>query len=169
MKPNIPDFSSAKVLVVGDLMLDRYWHGNTSRISPEAPVPVVHVGETEERAGGAGNVALNVSILGAEAAVMGFTGDDEAAASLQTRLEHAGVQCHFQRLANYPTITKLRVISRHQQLIRLDFEDGFYQSDSSQLLGRFKQSLLECDVIVLSDYGKGTLQHVQQLITAGRW
>ncbi|MGD8595088.1 MAG: bifunctional D-glycero-beta-D-manno-heptose-7-phosphate kinase/D-glycero-beta-D-manno-heptose 1-phosphate adenylyltransferase HldE [Gammaproteobacteria bacterium] len=168
MKPNIPDFSSAKVLVVGDLMLDRYWHGNTSRISPEAPVPVVHVGETEERAGGAGNVALNVSILGAEAAVMGFTGDDEAAASLQTRLEHAGVQCHFQRLANYPTITKLRVISRHQQLIRLDFEDGFYQSDSSQLLGRFKQSLLECDVIVLSDYGKGTLQHVQQLITAGR-
>jgi D-beta-D-heptose 7-phosphate kinase/D-beta-D-heptose 1-phosphate adenosyltransferase len=168
MKPNIPDFSSAKVLVVGDLMLDRYWHGNTSRISPEAPVPVVHVGETEERAGGAGNVALNVSILGAEAAVMGFTGDDEAAATLQTRLEHAGVQCHFQRLANYPTITKLRVISRHQQLIRLDFEDGFYQSDSSQLLGRFKQSLLECDVIVLSDYGKGTLQHVQQLITAGR-
>ena len=168
MKPHIPDFSSAKVLVVGDLMLDRYWHGNTSRISPEAPVPVVHVGETEERAGGAGNVALNISILGAKAAVMGFTGDDEAAISLQTRLEHAGVQCYFERLPNYPTITKLRVISRHQQLIRLDFEDGFYSSDSSQLLERFQQILPEYDVVVLSDYGKGTLQDVQQLIAASR-
>jgi D-beta-D-heptose 7-phosphate kinase/D-beta-D-heptose 1-phosphate adenosyltransferase len=166
MKPHIPDFSSAKLLVVGDLMLDRYWHGNTSRISPEAPVPVVHVGETEERAGGAGNVALNVSILGAKAAVMGFTGDDEAAGSLQIRLEHAGVQCHFERLAKFPTITKLRVISRHQQLIRLDFEDGFYKNDSSQLLKRFKQMLPDYDVVVLSDYGKGTLQQVQQLITA---
>jgi D-beta-D-heptose 7-phosphate kinase/D-beta-D-heptose 1-phosphate adenosyltransferase len=168
MKPHIPDFSSAKVLVVGDLMLDRYWHGNTSRISPEAPVPVVHVGETEERAGGAGNVALNVSILGAKAAVMGFTGDDEAAGSLQTRLEHAGVQCHFERLPKYPTITKLRVISRHQQLIRLDFEDGFYENDPVKLLARFKLSLPDHDVVVLSDYGKGTLQHVQQLITACR-
>jgi len=166
MKPHIPDFSCAKVLVVGDLMLDRYWHGNTSRISPEAPVPVVHVGETEERAGGAGNVALNVSILGAKAAVMGFTGDDEAAVSLQTRLEHAGVQCHFERLAKFPTITKLRVISRHQQLIRLDFEDGFYKNDPAGLLKRFSQSLPEYDVVVLSDYGKGTLQQVQQLITA---
>ncbi|WP_455212051.1 bifunctional D-glycero-beta-D-manno-heptose-7-phosphate kinase/D-glycero-beta-D-manno-heptose 1-phosphate adenylyltransferase HldE [Kaarinaea lacus] len=168
MKLHIPDFSSAKVLVVGDLMLDRYWHGNTSRISPEAPVPVVHVGETEERAGGAGNVALNVSILGGKAAVMGFTGEDEAAASLQTRLEHAGVKCHFERLAAFPTITKLRVISRHQQLIRLDFEDGFYKNDPAKLLERFKQNLPNHDVVVLSDYGKGTLQHVQQLITASR-
>jgi D-beta-D-heptose 7-phosphate kinase/D-beta-D-heptose 1-phosphate adenosyltransferase len=168
MKLHIPDFSAAKVLVVGDLMLDRYWHGNTSRISPEAPVPVVHVGETEERAGGAGNVALNMSILGAKATVIGFTGEDEAAASLQTRLEHAGVQCHFERLAKYPTITKLRVISRHQQLIRLDFEDGFYKNDPTKLLKQFNQDLPECDVVVLSDYGKGTLQQVQQLISVSR-
>ncbi len=149
-------------------MLDRYWHGNTSRISPEAPVPVVHVGETEERAGGAGNVALNVSILGAKATVLGFTGDDEAAGSLQTRLEHAGVQCHFQRLPNYPTITKLRVISRHQQLIRLDFEDGFYHNDPAKLLESYNRNLAEHDVVVLSDYGKGTLTHVKQLIAACR-
>jgi len=166
MKPQIPDFSSAKVLVVGDLMLDRYWHGDTSRISPEAPVPVVHVGETEERAGGAGNVALNISILGATAAVMGFTGADEAAASLQTRLEHAGVQCQFEHLAGFPTITKLRVLSRHQQLIRLDFEDGFSRGDSTQLLKRFGDCISDYDVVVLSDYGKGTLQNVQQLISA---
>lgn len=168
MKPHIPDFSVAKVLVVGDLMLDRYWHGNTSRISPEAPVPVVHVGETEERAGGAGNVALNVSILGASAAVLGFTGDDDAAVSLQTRLEHAGVQCHFERLARFPTITKLRVISRHQQLIRLDFEDGFYKNDPARLLEEFKRCLPQYDVVVLSDYGKGTLQCIQQLISVAR-
>ena len=168
MKPQIPDFSSARVLVLGDLMLDRYWHGNTSRISPEAPVPVVHVGETEERAGGAGNVALNISILGAKVAVMGFTGDDEAATSLQTRLEHTGVQCHFARLSGFPTITKLRVISRHQQLIRLDFEDGFFCCDSLPLLERFNANLPDYDVVVLSDYGKGTLQNVQQLISVAR-
>jgi D-beta-D-heptose 7-phosphate kinase/D-beta-D-heptose 1-phosphate adenosyltransferase len=168
MKLQIPDFSSAKVLVVGDLMLDRYWHGNTSRISPEAPVPVVHVGETEERAGGAGNVALNISILGADAAVVGYTGADEAAGSLQTRLEHAGVQCHFESLADFPTITKLRVLSRHQQLIRLDFEDGFFRCDSARLLERFTALLPEYDVVVLSDYGKGTLQNARQLINAAR-
>ena len=99
MKPRIPDFTQAKVLVVGDLMLDRYWYGNTSRISPEAPVPVVHVGDIEERAGGAGNVALNISTLGAKATVIGLTGEDEAANSLQQCLEK---KVSNAALKNYP-------------------------------------------------------------------
>jgi D-beta-D-heptose 7-phosphate kinase/D-beta-D-heptose 1-phosphate adenosyltransferase len=168
MKPRIPDFSTAKVLVVGDLMLDRYWHGDTSRISPEAPVPVVHVGDTEERAGGAGNVAVNITALGGNATVVGLTGDDEAANSLQRRLQAARVQCEFERLAGYATVTKLRIISRHQQLIRLDFEDGFCGYDSKGLLSRYTGSVTQHDVVVLSDYSKGCLQATQEMIQAAR-
>jgi rfaE bifunctional protein, domain I/rfaE bifunctional protein, domain II len=168
MKLHIPDFSSSRVLVVGDLMLDRYWHGDTSRISPEAPVPVVHIGEAEERPGGAGNVALNIAALGGRAAVIGLTGQDEAADVLRRRLESEGVECHFERLEDYSTITKLRVISRHQQLIRCDFEDGFQGHDPLGLLQRFQAQLAAAGVVVLSDYGKGTLRAVRELITAAR-
>ncbi|MDH5324072.1 MAG: bifunctional D-glycero-beta-D-manno-heptose-7-phosphate kinase/D-glycero-beta-D-manno-heptose 1-phosphate adenylyltransferase HldE [Gammaproteobacteria bacterium] len=168
MKPNIPEFTTAKVLVVGDLMLDRYWHGNTSRISPEAPVPVVHVGEIEERPGGAGNVALNICRLGAQASVIGLTGDDDAATSLQTKLTASGVHCELERLAGYATVTKLRIVSRHQQLIRLDFEDGFCGFDSQVLLQRFRAMLPQFKVVVLSDYGKGSLVGVQELIKEAR-
>ncbi|WP_455204140.1 bifunctional D-glycero-beta-D-manno-heptose-7-phosphate kinase/D-glycero-beta-D-manno-heptose 1-phosphate adenylyltransferase HldE [Kaarinaea lacus] len=168
MKPHIPDFSSTKVLVLGDLMLDRYWHGNTSRISPEAPVPVVHIGEAEERAGGAGNVALNIAALGGQVTVIGLTGEDEAATSLATHLSDKGVKCEFERLAGLATITKLRIISRHQQLIRLDFEDGFNQQNSQALLPRFEAALSHYDIVVLSDYGKGSLHIVDQLIAAAR-
>ena len=129
MKLEMPLFQNAKLLVVGDVMLDRYWHGDASRISPEAPVPVVKVGNCEDRPGGAGNVALNVAALGSAATLVGIIGHDEAGAELKSRLEAAGVYCEFLRSENKPTITKLRVISQHQQLIRLDFEENFELAD----------------------------------------
>lgn len=168
MKLQIPAFDKAHVLVIGDVMLDRYWHGSTSRISPEAPVPVVHVRQNEERPGGAGNVALNIAALQAGTTVVGLTGDDEAANSLVRSLEAAGVQCRFQRLANTATITKLRVISRHQQLIRLDFEDGFESFDAVALLEMYNAALAGCGAVVISDYGKGTLKSLRELIDAAR-
>lgn len=160
MKLEIPAYDTARVLVVGDVMLDRYWHGDTSRISPEAPVPVVRVGAVEERPGGAGNVGLNIAALGAHVTVLGVTGNDGAAAVLQQRLEAAGVHCGFQRLPGRPTVTKLRVLSRHQQLIRLDFEDGFDGYDAAALRQQFQSALADADVVLLSDYGKGTLRPV---------
>lgn len=168
MKLTLPDFSRANVLVIGDLMLDRYWHGNTTRISPEAPVPVVLVGDAEERAGGSGNVALNIAALGAHAEVMGYTGDDEAANVLQQILTSAGVQCAFERVPDSSTVTKLRVISRHQQLIRLDFEDGFSNQRSDLLLARAAKDMAKAGAVVLSDYGKGTLRDIPALIKAAR-
>jgi D-beta-D-heptose 7-phosphate kinase/D-beta-D-heptose 1-phosphate adenosyltransferase len=168
MKIHIPVFDQARVLVVGDVMLDRYWHGATSRISPEAPVPVVHVGQSEERAGGAANVALNIVALGAQTCLLGVTGDDEPADSLETLLSATGIDCHFQKIADTPTVTKLRVISRHQQLIRLDFEDGFDAIDGAALMDSYRQELDSCDVVVLSDYGKGTLADIEPLITLAR-
>ena len=164
----IPDFSKARVLVVGDLMLDRYWHGATSRISPEAPVPVVHVRDIEERPGGAGNVALNIAKLGAQSTVLGLTGDDDAANALEQSLLSAGVKPCFVRLNENATVTKLRVISHHQQLIRLDFEDGFIGQDISGQEVEFAKLLDQHDVVVCSDYGKGTLRNVQSLIALCR-
>jgi D-beta-D-heptose 7-phosphate kinase/D-beta-D-heptose 1-phosphate adenosyltransferase len=164
MHIDIPSFEKARVLVVGDLMLDRYWHGPTSRISPEAPVPVVHVRDIEERPGGAGNVALNISRLGARSTVLGLTGDDDAANALEAGLNAAGVATNFVRLSENATVTKLRVMSRHQQLIRLDFEDGFIGQDMSGQEAEFARLLDQHDVVVCSDYGKGTLRNVQSLI-----
>ena len=164
MNVKIPAFENARVLVVGDLMLDRYWHGPTSRISPEAPVPVVRVDEIEERPGGAGNVALNIATLGAQCALSGLTGDDEAAQALENRLQASNVNCRFIKLDNNSTIIKLRVISRHQQLIRLDFEDGFQGYDAEKLTENFKQQINNTDVVICSDYGKGCLTDVPALI-----
>ena len=164
MQINIPDFSKSRVLVVGDIMLDRYWYGDTSRISPEAPVPVVHVGESEERPGGAGNVALNIASLESIATVLGLTGDDEAADVLTKQLQKANVLCNFERLSGYATVTKLRVLSRHQQLIRMDFEDGFCGYDSKGLLRRFNKLISECDAVVFSDYGKGSLEIITPMV-----
>ena len=164
----LPDFSQASVLVVGDLMLDRNWQGDTSRISPEAPVPVVHVKEVDDRPGGAGNVALNIAGLDSTVTVLGFTGHDDAAVSLKSQLELARVDCQFMQLTDQPTITKLRVLSRHQQLIRLDFEDGFHDVPVDVLMQRYTKALASNDVVILSDYGKGTLASVQQLITAAK-
>ncbi|MDH3355690.1 MAG: bifunctional D-glycero-beta-D-manno-heptose-7-phosphate kinase/D-glycero-beta-D-manno-heptose 1-phosphate adenylyltransferase HldE [Chromatiales bacterium] len=164
----IPDTLSAQILVVGDLMLDRYWSGNTSRISPEAPVPVVHVNDIDERAGGAGNVALNIAALGAKASVVGLTGNDEAASSLKASLEHDNIECHFEQLSDSATITKLRVMSRHQQLIRLDFEDGFVGYDGAGLLEKFEKELQQAQVVVLSDYAKGALRDAPKMISMAK-
>ena len=114
--------NGAKVLVVGDVILDRYVYGDTTRISPEAPVPIVRVKETEERPGGAGNVALNICNLGVRVCLVGITGEDDTADALEGLLSEVGVECQFIRQADFPTITKLRVLSQHQQLIRLDYE-----------------------------------------------
>jgi D-beta-D-heptose 7-phosphate kinase / D-beta-D-heptose 1-phosphate adenosyltransferase len=165
---DLPDFKDAKVLVVGDVMLDRYWHGGTNRISPEAPVPVVRVTGEEGRPGGAGNVALNITSLGGRAMLLGLTGDDEMSRILQERLQEHGVESCFERLHGLPTITKLRVISRHQQLIRLDFEDGFPGYDTAKLLSEFERLLPDADLVVLSDYGKGTLRDVSAFIARAR-
>ncbi len=160
MNTVLPDFSQARVLVVGDVMLDRYWQGTTSRISPEAPVPVVHVAEREERPGGAGNVALNLAALGTTVHLLGVCGDDEPADVLSQLLSSAGVACHLERKPHLPTITKLRVLSSHQQLIRLDFEDNISEVSQTQ----YEVLLSEVDVVVLSDYGKGALNKVAGLI-----
>jgi D-beta-D-heptose 7-phosphate kinase/D-beta-D-heptose 1-phosphate adenosyltransferase len=168
MHIEIPSFDKARVLVVGDLMLDRYWHGPASRISPEAPVPVVHISEIEERPGGAGNVALNIARLGAHCTVLGLTGDDDAANALEKSLQTAGVNTRFIRLQENATVTKLRVMSRHQQLIRLDFEDGFIGQNISGEEAEFAKLLDEHDVVVCSDYGKGSLRNVQSLIALCR-
>ncbi|MCU7828335.1 MAG: bifunctional D-glycero-beta-D-manno-heptose-7-phosphate kinase/D-glycero-beta-D-manno-heptose 1-phosphate adenylyltransferase HldE [Candidatus Thiodiazotropha sp. (ex Myrtea sp. 'scaly one' KF741663)] len=168
MSIDLPSFEQARILVVGDIMLDRYWHGDTGRISPEAPVPVVRVSDDEQRPGGAGNVALNIAALGGGAMLAGIVGDDDSGETLERILDAAGVTCAFDRLEGFPTITKLRVISRNQQLIRLDFEDGFPNVSSESLTERYKVLLNDCDLVVLSDYNKGTLHSTQAFIEIAR-
>ena len=168
MKIELPDFNTASVLVVGDIMLDRYWHGGTSRISPEAPVPVVKVSDIEERPGGAGNVALNIASLGASSSLVGLSGDDEPADALQTRLAGANINCHFVRDKSLATITKLRVISRHQQLIRLDFEDHIEDYAKVSLYDQAIDLIPQHKILVLSDYDKGAINNPQPLIEKAR-
>ncbi len=160
-------FSAARVLVVGDVILDRYWFGATNRISPEAPVPVVRVDGREDRPGGAANVALNIAALGARATLIGTVGDDEAGAAVRTLLAKAGVACALATAAGWPTIVKLRVLSQHQQLIRLDFEDAAV-GDGERLLERYRAALTDADVVVLSDYAKGSLCRAPEFIALAR-
>ena len=168
MSLNIPDFSQGRTLVVGDLMLDRYWSGGADRVSPEAPVPVVHVKEIEERPGGAGNVALNIAALGGAVTLLGVVGDDAEGAVLQQQLEARGVQCQFQQEPGLRTSTKLRVLSRHQQLIRLDFEEPMDGLAFDPLMAQYKAGLADCGAVILSDYGKGALTQIQQMIELAR-
>lgn len=168
MKITLPDFSLARVLVVGDVMLDRYWSGPTGRISPEAPVPVVRVEHNEVRPGGAANVALNIAALGAQTALGGFTGDDEAADQLANKLQAVGVDMACTRVTGLPTITKLRVLSRNQQLLRLDFEESFATTDAGPLLATMQSRLAQSNLLVLSDYAKGALARVQDMIALAR-
>ncbi|CNE47904.1 bifunctional D-glycero-beta-D-manno-heptose-7-phosphate kinase/D-glycero-beta-D-manno-heptose 1-phosphate adenylyltransferase HldE [Yersinia nurmii] len=168
MKVTLPDFRRAGVLVVGDVMLDRYWYGPTSRISPEAPVPVVKVDTIEERPGGAANVAMNIASLGAASQLVGLTGIDDAARALTSKLNEVNVRCDFVSLPTHPTITKLRVLSRNQQLIRLDFEEGFEGVDPQPMFDRIQQALPHIGALVLSDYAKGALVSVQQMIKLAR-
>ncbi|PLV60870.1 bifunctional D-glycero-beta-D-manno-heptose-7-phosphate kinase/D-glycero-beta-D-manno-heptose 1-phosphate adenylyltransferase HldE, partial [Erwinia sp. B116] len=168
MKVTLPDFKRAAVLVVGDVMLDRYWHGPTSRISPEAPVPVVKVEQIEERPGGAANVAMNIASLGAGSRLVGLTGNDDAARVLNTTLGGVNVACDFVTVPTHPTITKLRVLSRSQQLIRLDFEEGFDGVDPQPMHDRIAQALPHTGALVLSDYAKGALSSVEAIISLAR-
>ncbi|MDQ8039990.1 MAG: PfkB family carbohydrate kinase, partial [Rickettsiella sp.] len=168
MKIQVPSFNTIRALVVGDVMLDRYWSGVTSRISPEAPVPIVHVQTIEERPGGAGNVALNIAALGAQVDLISVCGEDQAGDSLEKKLSEAGVNCYLSRISALPTVTKLRVLSLHQQLIRLDFEEPKYQIDYTKLKKLFEQRLAYADIVILSDYAKGCLINVQDLIQCVR-
>ncbi|MCK5720001.1 MAG: bifunctional D-glycero-beta-D-manno-heptose-7-phosphate kinase/D-glycero-beta-D-manno-heptose 1-phosphate adenylyltransferase HldE [Thiomargarita sp.] len=168
MSFNIPAFQTAHILIIGDVMLDRYWHGLTSRISPEAPVPVVHIKEEQELPGGAGNVAFNINALGAKVSLISATGNDEAADRVFKQLAEKGIDCDFTRLDNVPTITKLRVFSRNQQLIRLDFEEGFAHLDMQIIQNKMSNYLQKVDAIILSDYGKGTLADPKILIQQAR-
>ena len=162
-----PD-NKARVLIAGDIILDRYLHGDTTRISPEAPVPVVHVKEIEERPGGAGNVALNISKLGVQACLVGVTGKDDSADLLEKYLSDENVECQFIRQDGFPTVTKLRVLSQHQQLIRLDYEANVIQAELERINELFIQQLHESTVVVLSDYAKGSLRDINNLIQKAR-
>ena len=167
MTLTIPDFASLKVLVAGDAMLDEYWFGDTERISPEAPVPVVKTSRTEQRPGGAANVALNLAALGARVSLAAIVGKDARGAALADLLSGHDVDCRFLKSAEQPTIYKLRVLSRNQQLIRLDFETPFV-GHGQAFAAQFVALAAAADVVVLSDYGKGTLDGVQALIGACR-
>ncbi|EGZ48050.1 D-glycero-beta-D-manno-heptose-7-phosphate kinase [Neisseria wadsworthii] len=160
--------ANARVLVVGDVMLDRYWFGDVSRISPEAPVPVAKIDKTDQRAGGAANVARNIAALGGQAALLSVTGDDEAADSLDMLMQKWGVSAHLLRDTDISTTVKLRVIARNQQLIRLDFEDNPNHEILSQVKEQYQALLPHYDLVILSDYGKGGLTHVTTFIDWAR-
>ena len=165
MKQTFVPNRQAHILVIGDVILDRYVHGETTRISPEAPVPIVLVKRTEERPGGAGNVALNISMLGTRVSLVGLTGKDMKADKLAESLSAFGVDCRFVKQDGFPTITKLRVLSQHQQLIRLDYEAHSDLADSDGLFKHFKEHIKDADIVVLSDYAKGSLKNVQAFIS----
>lgn len=168
-KITLPFFDGKHALVYGDVMLDRYWHGDTSRISPEAPVPVVNVNMIETRPGGAANVAQNIATLGARVTLCGLVGDDLPAKELENTLNDMTIDCRFLSLPNYPTVTKLRVLGRHQQLIRMDFEKIIEEDiDDDALFAVFCEQLSSANIVVLSDYSKGALCHVERLIAAAK-
>jgi rfaE bifunctional protein kinase chain/domain len=168
LKLNIPDCQHARVLVVGDVMLDRYWFGGVDRISPEAPVPVVSVQREEERPGGAANVALNVRRLGAVSTLLAVVGDDSAAAVLDTLLRREGIGGTLERCPGLKTIVKLRVIGQSQQLLRMDFESHADQAASERLMPAFEEALADADLVLFSDYGKGGLIHIGRMIALAR-
>ncbi len=165
---DIQQFRQARLLVVGDVMLDRYWFGDTERISPEAPVPVVHVSKVDERLGGAANVARNAASMGAQISILGVVGDDEPGRRIEELLKAQGVKSFLQRDASLPTTVKLRVVARQQQLIRLDFEQTPTHEALLNKLEQFQSLLKDVDAVIFSDYGKGGLTHVTQMIAAAR-
>jgi rfaE bifunctional protein kinase chain/domain len=165
-----PDTSKARVLVVGDVMLDRYWYGDVSRISPEAPVPVVLVNEKREdlRLGGAANVAHNCAALGAQTRLLSVVGNDDAGKQLAQLLKQRGVAADLHRDRSIRTTEKLRIIGRQQQLVRLDFERTPSREVLASKLTQYRAALPDCDVVVLSDYGKGGMTHIRQMIQLAR-
>ena len=160
----LPEFNTARVLVVGDVMLDRYWFGDVTRISPEAPVPIVHIQRSEERPGGAANVARGVAALGAQARLLAVIGADEPGARLGELLREAKVDAVLHQDQALQTTVKLRVIARQQQLLRLDFETFPSHDVLLSKLEDFASLLKTTDVVILSDYGKGSLTHIERMI-----
>ncbi len=168
MSTSLGDLASARVLVAGDAMLDRYWFGEVSRISPEAPVPVVRVGRMEERPGGAANVARNAAALGADVDLLAVVGQDEPGETLARLLREDGVRAHLIRDHTLRTTVKLRVIGRQQQLLRIDFEDAPARDALEAKLSEFESRLAQVGAVILSDYAKGALAHVDRMIGAAR-
>ncbi|MCM2492364.1 D-glycero-beta-D-manno-heptose-7-phosphate kinase [Burkholderia glumae] len=160
--------AASRVLVVGDVMLDRYWFGNVNRISPEAPVPVVHVQRQEERLGGAANVARNIVTLGAAAGLLCVVGTDEPGERIVGLLGESGVETHLERDALLPTTIKLRVLAQQQQLLRVDFEAAPQHEVLLAGLARFETLLPSYGVVLMSDYAKGGLTHVTTMIATAR-
>jgi D-glycero-beta-D-manno-heptose-7-phosphate kinase len=164
----LPDTRRARILVVGDVMLDRYWFGDVDRISPEAPVPVVRVARNEERPGGAANVARNAAALGAPVSLLSVVGADEAGASLERLVAAEGVRTTLHRDAAISTTVKLRVVSRQQQLLRIDFETTPSREVLADKLADYESLLADADVVIMSDYGKGGLTHIARMIELAR-
>ena len=165
----LPKFDGAKILVVGDVMLDRYWFGDVNRISPEAPVPVLKVERVEERPGGAANVARNIAALGAQCTLLSVVGADEAGQCLEKLLgEYANLNAMLHRDSSISTIVKLRAVARHQQLLRIDFETPPSHEVLHAALEDYRAQLPLADVVILSDYGKGGLAHIAEMIRLAR-
>jgi len=164
----LADLSAARLLIVGDVMLDRYWFGDVTRISPEAPVPIVKIERSEERPGGAANVARNVAALGAQVGLLSVVGDDEAGRSLLRLLEASGIAVNLHVDPAISTTVKLRVIGRQQQLLRIDFETSPSHEVLRAKLLEFATRLGDCDAVILSDYGKGGLTHIGEMIRLAR-
>jgi rfaE bifunctional protein kinase chain/domain len=163
-----PDLDAVRLLVVGDVMLDRYWFGDVSRISPEAPVPVVRIEKREARLGGAANVARNAAALGAHCGLLGVVGDDEAGDEVEQILRESSIDSYLKRDEAISTIVKLRVIGRQQQMVRIDFEEAPSETTLRDKLTQFKAVLPDYDVIIFSDYNKGSLVNVAEMIRMAR-
>lgn len=164
----IPDTAKSRILVVGDVMLDRYWFGDVSRISPEAPVPVVKIERMEERPGGAANVARNAAALGAKVVLLSVVGRDEAGKALSQLMAASEIESSLYEDAQLNTTVKLRVIGRQQQLLRIDFENSPAHEVLDAKLAEYASRLPDCDVVILSDYGKGGLAHIAEMIRLAR-
>jgi rfaE bifunctional protein kinase chain/domain len=165
---SVTELANARVLVVGDVMLDRYWFGDVSRISPEAPVPVVKVGRNEERLGGAANVARNIAALGTKCTLLSVVGADEAGMALMSLLKAEQIDARLHKDSSVATTIKLRVIGRQQQLLRIDFETQPSHEVLAAKLEEFDRLVKGCDVVILSDYGKGGLLHISRMIQRAR-
>ncbi len=168
MKLQANQFQDLCVLIVGDVMLDRYWFGSVDRISPEAPVPVLAVSKKESRAGGAANVANNIAALGAKAQLLSVVGDDDTAHELETLVKNFGAEVFFNKDRSIQTTEKLRMIAQNQQLLRADFEKKPTDEVLVQCLDNYRNKLSEADVVILSDYGKGGLEHVSEMISLAK-
>lgn len=164
----LKNLSNAKILVVGDVMLDRYWHGDSGRISPEAPVPIVKVSKFEDKAGGAANVAKNIARLDGKVGLLGLIGEDESGQILENILNDERIDSQLVSVCDLPTISKMRVISRHQQVVRLDLEEKFTEQHSQLLLNRLELVLEQYDFVLFSDYDKGSLSLIQKMIQVAK-